>query len=948
MTRPSQIQARNTFGTESALEVGGQSYRIHSLAGLNVAALPYSLRVVLENLLRHEDGDRVSADQVELLLDWGVGPDHARSVDLSASRVFLHDTNGVPTVVDLAAMRHAIVDLGADPDLVNPQIPAELVVDHSVIVDVFGRPDAYERNVEIEYGRNEERYRFLKWGQENLRDFAVVPPGTGIMHQVNCEYLSRVVEADEGWAFPDVCLGTDSHTTMVNGMGVLAWGIGGIEAEAVMLGESLSMLLPPVVGFELHGELPDGATATDLVLTITQMLRAHGVVGKFVEFHGPGMSATSVPDRLTISNMSPEFGSTCAYFPIDEETIRYLRFTGRPEEQVALVETYARHQGLWHDPDHRATYSERLALDLSTVVPSLAGPRRPQDRVLLTQAQSDFRRVLPDILGLPGVDGIRTATDEASAESFPASDPPALDHDDAEPLPEPLPDPAAATDHSATTPHLPSRPGQPVRVVLNGTEAELDHGHVAIAAITSCTNTSNPSVMVAAGLVARRAVERGLTTRPWVKTSLSPGSKVVTDYLDDAGLTPYLEKLGFHLAGYGCMTCIGASGPLIPEVTEAVEHRGLAVVSVLSGNRNFDGRINPDVRMNYLASPPLVVAYAIAGTMDIDLAREPLGYDAAGTPVHLADLWPTPQEVRATIDATLDAAMFAKAYAGVFDGDERWQTLAAPHTRIFAWDEDSTYLRRPPYLDGMTRAVPPLADIAGARVLVKLGDSVTTDHVSPAGAIPVHTPAGQYLTGLGVERFQLNTYASRRGNHEVMMRGCFANVRLRNQLLPGSEGGRTRNLLTDEVQAVYDAAMSYRDAEVPLVVVAGKEYGTGSSRDWAAKGPALLGVRAVLAESFERIHRSNLIGMGILPLQFLDGESPDTLGLTGHETISITGLAELGTDGLPTTVAVRADDIEFQMTVRLDTARDLAYYRNGGITPYVLRRMLASECPNRT
>lgn len=938
MTRPSRLNGTDSFDTRSTLSVGEASYQIHSLAGLDIDALPYSMRVVLENLLRHEDGIQVTSDQVQLLLDWAHGPDHGRAVDLSPSRTFLHDTNGVPTLVDLAAMRAAMSGLGEDPAAINPLISAELVIDHSVIADVFGRSDAFARNVEIEYGRNAERYRFLKWGQQALRDFAVVPPGTGIMHQVNCEYLARVVTAEEGWAFPDICLGTDSHTTMVNGLGVLAWGIGGIEVEAVMLGESLSMLLPKVVGFRLFGELPEGATATDLVLTITEQLRHHGVVGKFVEFYGPGVAATTLPDRLTIANMSPEFGSTCAYFPIDEETLRYLRFTGRPTEQVDLVEAYAKHQRLWHDPDITPQYTELVELDLASVVPSLAGPRRPQDRVRLDDAQWSFRETLPQILGIESGDGLSTRADEASAESFPASDPPALDDDS----PEPEHIPPTRLDRT-----MPDRVELDVSVTLDGHEHTIQHGAVAIAAITSCTNTSNPAVMVAAGLVARRAVERGLARKPWVKTSLSPGSKVVTDYLDDAGLTPFLEQLGFHLAGYGCMTCIGASGPLITEVTRAVEEHDLSVVSVLSGNRNFDGRINPDVRMNYLASPPLVVAYALAGTMDIDLVRDPIGTTPDGEPVHLADLWPSSREIQETIDATMDAPMFARAYAHVFDGDDRWRALGAPTTSTFEWDEDSTYLRMPPYLDGMTREPAPVRDIEGARVLVKLGDSVTTDHVSPAGAIPVHTPAGRYLTSLGVERFELNTYASRRGNHEVMMRGCFANVRLRNQLVPGVEGGSTLNLLTGETQSVYDAAMAYRDAGVPLIVVGGKDYGSGSSRDWAAKGPALLGVRVVLAESFERIHRSNLIGMGILPLQFLPGDSAETLGLTGTETFTVTGLDRLNDGERPTTTTVSTATQEFTVRVRLDTDRDAAYYRHGGITPYVLRRLLESESNRR-
>ncbi|HEX5993613.1 MAG TPA: aconitate hydratase AcnA, partial [Jiangellales bacterium] len=802
-------------------------------------------------------------------------------------------TNGVPTLVDLAAMRDAIAQLGGDPARVNPSIPAELVVDHSVVADVFGRPDARERNVEIEYSRNAERYRFLRWGQTNLRNLAIVPPGTGIMHQVNVEHLARVVMADQGWAYPDLCLGTDSHTTMVNGLGVLGWGIGGIEAEAVMLGQPLSIRLPRVVGVRLHGSLPEGGTATDLVLTITELMRRHGVVGSFVEFSGAGIAEITLADRVTIANMSPEFGSTCAYFPIDGETLRYLRFTGRPAAQVALVEAYAKEQGLWHDPDRRVRYTEVLDLDLGAVVPSLAGPRRPQDRVALSAAKPSFRRALRDG-------------------------------------------------------HRPRRSG-PVPVLLDGESTALDDGHVAIAAITSCTNTSNPSVMVAAGLLARNAVRCGLRRKPWVKTSLSPGSRVVTDYYDKAGLTPYLDALGFHLTGYGCMTCIGASGPLVDEVSAAVREHDLSVVSVLSGNRNFDGRINPDVRMNYLASPPLVVAYALAGTMDIDLTTEPLGTGPAGQPVYLRDIWPTPHEIQSVIDATIDPVMFTTAYADVFTGDDRWRALDAPTGATFSWDDTSTYLRRPPYFDQLRPEPAPQADITGARVLVKLGDSVTTDHISPAGAIPAHTPAGRYLCELGVAPFAINTYASRRGNHEVMMRGTFANVRLRNRLVPGVEGGYTRFLCGhDDVITVYEAAMAYRATATPLLVLAGKDYGSGSSRDWAAKGPALLGVRAVLAESFERIHRANLVGMGILPLQFLPGQSADSLRLTGEETYTISGLAATTDGRAPATVTVTADDTVFDVTVRLDTAREVAYYRHGGIMPFVLRTICQQDSTTRT
>jgi aconitate hydratase len=930
------VAEQNSFGTAGTLSVGGTDYGIHRLAGIAPDGLPISLRIVLENLLRHEDGVRVTGAQVQSLLGWGRTTPSDAAVDLSPSRIFLHDTNGVPTLADLAAMRDAASALGGREVLINPTVPSELVVDHSVIADVFGQPDAFERNVEIEYSRNSERYRFLRWGQSTLRNFAVVPPGTGIMHQVNVEYLARVVMVEDGWAFPDVCLGTDSHTTMVNGLGVLAWGIGGIEAEAVMLGQSLSMLLPPVVGFRLHGALPEGATATDLVLTITEKLRAHGVVGKFVEFYGPGVAQTTVADRVTISNMSPEFGSTCAFFPIDDETLRYLRFTGRPDWRVDLVEAYAKEQGIWHDPAAVARYSEFVELDLATVVPSLAGPSRPQQRVPLDRAKAGFRSALAAALSADSAPvPVSSWVDEASEESFPASDAPAIDSETAAGS-----SPATAPVFSATD-DLPTT--SPVPVTLDGAVHELRHGSVAIAAITSCTNTSNPSVMVAAALLAKNAVARGLRTKPWVKTSLSPGSRVVTDYFDDAGLTPYLEKLGFHLAGYGCMTCIGASGPLIEEVSAAVHEHDLNVVSVLSGNRNFDGRINPDVRMNYLASPPLVVAYALTGTMDVDLLTEPLGVGTDGEPVFLRDVWPSSRDVQEVIDATLDAEMFTRAYADVFTGDERWRGLDSSSGETFAWDGASTYLRRPPYLDGMVAEPDPVADLVGGRVLVKLGDSVTTDHISPAGAIPPRTPAGQYLTELGVARFELNTYASRRGNHEVMMRGCFANVRLRNQLVPGEVGGWTRNLLTGAVESVFDAAGAYRESGVPLVVVAGKEYGSGSSRDWAAKGPALLGVQVVLAESFERIHRSNLVGMGILPLQFLDGDSAGSLGLTGEETYGVRGLAAATTGRGAATVTVTADGREFSALVRLDTHREAEYYRHGGIMRYVLRGLLAER-----
>nr|WP_281356306.1 aconitate hydratase AcnA [Acrocarpospora macrocephala] len=844
------------------------------MAGLASARLPYSLRIVLENLVRHG----APADQVEAVAGWKPRGARTGAVDLYPARVFLHDTNGVPALVDLAAMRDALAALGGDPARVNPAVPAELVVDHSIIADVFGRPDALARNAELEYERNGERYRFLRWGQASLRNFTVVPPGKGIMHQVNVEYLARVVMVQDGTAFPDICLGTDSHTTMVNGLGVLGWGIGGIEAESSMLGQSVSIPLPDVVGVRLHGELPVTATATDLVLTVTELLRGHGVVGKIVEFHGPGVVTLPVTDRVTISNMSPEFGSTAALFPVDEETIRYLRFTGRDDEHVDLVEAYAREQGLWHDPDAPPEYTADLDLDLSTVVPSIAGPRRPQDRVPLDAAKAAFR----------------------------ASAPPAL------------------------------------RVRLAGTGHEIGHGAVAIAAITSCTNTSNPSVMVAAALLAKKAVERGLRTKPWVKTTLSPGSRVVMDYFNEAGLVPFLEELGFHLSGFGCMTCIGASGPLIDEVSRAVSESGLSVAAVLSGNRNFEGRIQPEVGMNYLASPPLVVAYAIAGTMDVDLTTEPLGTGSDGRPVYLREVWPAPEEVQRIVAGVIKPSMFTRAYADVFDGDDRWQQLDAPGSGTFSWDPGSTYVRRPPYLDGMSREPDRLHDILDARVLVKLGDFVTTDHISPAGAILPDSPAGRYLAGLGVPRGRLNTYASRRGNHDVMMRGTFANPRLRNEVAPGTEGGLTRDFLDGgRITSVYDAARAYREAGVATVVLAGEGYGAGSSRDWAAKGPALLGVKAVIARSYERIHRSNLVGMGVLPLEFLPGQGAAELGLTGRERITILGLGSLGEGPLPPTLAVTADDVTFETRLRLDTAREVAYYRHGGVMPYVLRMLLS-------
>jgi aconitate hydratase len=807
------------------------------------------------------------------------------------------------------------------------------VIDHSVIADVFGTADAFTRNVEIEYGRNRERYQFLRWGQTAFDDFKVVPPGTGIVHQVNIEHLARVIFSREidgvTYAYPDTCVGTDSHTTMVNGLGVVGWGVGGIEAEAAMLGQPVSMLIPRVVGFKLSGAMPEGATATDLVLTITEMLRQHKVVGKFVEFYGPGVSKVPLANRATIGNMSPEYGSTIAVFPIDGETIEYLRFTGRSATQIALVETYAREQGIWHDENREPRYSEYLELDLGTVVPSLAGPKRPQDRVILAHAKQGFREALRDYVADEDIDGY----DESVAESFPASD-----------------SPSHATGNGSSEPHEYGeevddidRPSKPVPVTLaDGTSFELDHGAVAIAAITSCTNTSNPSVMIGAALVAKKAVERGLNRKPWVKTTLAPGSKVVSDYYDRSGLTAYLDKIGFNLVGYGCTTCIGNSGPLIPEVSAAVGENDLAVVSVLSGNRNFEGRINPDVKMNYLASPPLVVAYALAGTMDIDLMNDPLGTDEQGREVFLKDLWPSEAEISEVVNSAIGAEMFTDSYADVFAGDQQWQSLPTPEGEIFAWDPESTYVRKPPYFEGMPAVPEPVTDVTGARVLLKLGDSITTDHISPAGSIKADSPAGTYLTEHGVDRKDFNSYGSRRGNHEVMIRGTFANIRLRNQLAPGTEGGFTRDFTLEDgpVTTVYEASEHYLAAGTPLVVLSGKEYGSGSSRDWAAKGTALLGVKAVIAESYERIHRSNLIGMGVLPLQFPEGQNAESLGLTGEETFDITGVTELNSGSTPRTVKVTAGEVSFDAVVRIDTPGEADYYRNGGIMQYVLRSLL--------
>ncbi|MFF7382445.1 aconitate hydratase AcnA [Streptomyces griseoluteus] len=900
----------NSFDARSTLQVGDESYEIFRLDKVEGSArLPYSLKVLLENLLRTEDGANITADHIRALGGWDSQAQPSQEIQFTPARVIMQDFTGVPCVVDLATMREAVAALGGDPAKINPLSPAEMVIDHSVIADKFGTNDAFKQNVDLEYGRNKERYQFLRWGQTAFDDFKVVPPGTGIVHQVNIEHLARVVMVRDGKAYPDTLVGTDSHTTMVNGLGVLGWGVGGIEAEAAMLGQPVSMLIPRVVGFKLTGELQPGTTATDLVLTITEMLRQHGVVGKFVEFYGEGVAATSLANRATIGNMSPEFGSTAAIFPIDDETLNYLKLTGRSEQQVALVEAYAKEQGLWLDPKAEPDFSEKLELDLSTVVPSIAGPKRPQDRIVLANAAEQFKS---DVLNYVDV------VDEAGKESFPASDSPAV------------------------APN--GTPSNPVTVTApDGTTYELDHGAVTVAAITSCTNTSNPYVMVAAALVAKKAVEKGLTRKPWVKTTLAPGSKVVTDYFEKAGLTPYLDKVGFNLVGYGCTTCIGNSGPLPEEVSKAVNDHDLAVTSVLSGNRNFEGRINPDVKMNYLASPPLVVAYALAGSMKVDITKDALGTDQDGNPVFLKDIWPSEAEVNEVVANAIGEDMFAKSYQDVFAGDAQWQALSIPTGNTFEWDAESTYVRKPPYFEGMQTEPAPVTDITGARVLAKLGDSVTTDHISPAGAIKADTPAGKYLTEHGVERRDFNSYGSRRGNHEVMIRGTFANIRLRNQIAPGTEGGYTRDFTVEgaPVSFIYDASRNYIDQGIPLVVLAGKEYGSGSSRDWAAKGTALLGVKAVIAESYERIHRSNLIGMGVLPLQFPEGATAASLGLTGEETFSFTGVEELNNGTTPRTVKVTTDTgVEFDAVVRIDTPGEADYYRNGGIMQYVLRSLL--------
>ncbi len=883
--------SKDSFKSKSTLSLSGKNYEIFDISGIEGAqTLPFSLKILLENLLRTEDGANITADHIKALAQWDPSVEPDTEIQFTPARVIMQDFTGVPCIVDLATMREAIVDLGGDPAKVNPLAPAELVIDHSVIADVFGTKDSFVQNTDIEYERNRERYRFLRWGQGAFDEFKVVPPGTGIVHQVNIEFLARVIMTRmvNGVlrAYPDTVVGTDSHTTMVNGLGVLGWGVGGIEAEAALLGQPVSMLIPRVVGFKLSGQMPVGTTATDLALTITESLRKHGVVGKFVEFYGPGVVQVPMANRATIGNMSPEYGSTCAIFPIDDETLHYLELTGRSKEQVELVKEYAKKQGLWHDPSHSPRFSEQIELDLGTVVPSIAGPKRPQDRISLTHSKSALATSLP------------TYFSEKTNRS-------------------------------------------PVDIKVGQKATTVKNGDVVIASITSCTNTSNPSVMIGAALLAKKAVEKGLTSAPWVKTTLAPGSKVVTDYYDRANLTQYMEKLGFNLVGYGCVTCIGNSGPLPIEISKAVNEHDLAVTAVLSGNRNFEGRISPDVKMNYLASPPLVVAYAIAGTMDHDFEKDSLGNDLQGNPVYLRDIWPSAQEVEAVIASAISSDMFTKDYASVFDGDHRWKSLDTPTGKTFEWDLKSTYVRKPPYFEQMPRNPKPLTDIDHARVLAILGDSVTTDHISPAGNIKADSPAGKYLTEHGVDRKDFNSYGSRRGNHEVMIRGTFANIRLKNLLLDGVEGGFTRNFLDDGAQStIYDASVAYQDAQIPLVILAGKEYGSGSSRDWAAKGTALLGVRVVIAQSYERIHRSNLIGMGVLPLQFNDGESASSLGLNGSETFKVAGITAMNSGGVPKEVTVTADGKTFTAKVRIDTPGEADYYRHGGIMQYVLRSLL--------
>ncbi len=883
--------SKNSFGAKKALSVAGKSYEIFDITGLDgVKDLPYSLKILLENLLRTEDGANITADQIRALASWDPSSEPDTEIQFTPARVIMQDFTGVPCIVDLATMREAIVDLGGDPSKVNPLAPAELVIDHSVIADLFGTKTAFEENTDIEYLRNQERYRFLRWGQTAFDEFKVVPPGTGIVHQVNIEFLARVIMTrtveGELRAYPDTVVGTDSHTTMVNGLGVLGWGVGGIEAEAALLGQPVSMLIPKVVGFKLSGDMPVGTTATDLVLTITEMLRKLGVVGKFVEFYGAGISSLSMATRTAIGNMAPEYGSTCAIFPIDQETLNYLKLTGRSDDQLELVEKYAKVNGLWHDPAVAPRYSETIELDLSTVVPSISGPKRPQDRISLRDSKESFEKIIPSYI----------------------------------------------TEKTTTT---------AVPYTRGGKSSELKNGDVVIASITSCTNTSNPSVMIGAALLAKKAVEKGLVSKPWVKTSLAPGSKVVTNYFDKSGLTPYLEELGFNLVGYGCVTCIGNSGPLPVEISKTINDNDLAVTAVLSGNRNFEGRISPDVKMNYLASPPLVVAYALTGTMDHDFESDPIGTDKSGAAVYLKDIWPSAGEIQAVMDEVITSDMFKKDYSTVFEGDHRWKSLATPTGKTFEWDQKSTYVRKPPYFEGMPREPKPVTNIAGARVLAVLGDSITTDHISPAGNIKADSPAGKYLSEHGIERGDFNSYGSRRGNHEVMIRGTFANIRLKNLLLDDVSGGFTRNFLKNgEQSSIFDASTDYQAAGVPLVILAGKEYGSGSSRDWAAKGTALLGVKAVIAESFERIHRSNLIGMGVLPLQYLPGQNAASLGLTGTESFEISGITELNVGPAPKQVTVTADGKSFQALLRIDTPGEADYYRHGGIMQYVLRSLM--------